>query len=102
MISLKYPQGTNTGSLVGTMLPVKLETIYAAWLTVSLTGAVSVLGNSDCISSFTCEEISLPSTGREYIPLATLYWSCFNQLGFLILPDLTKSLISDLVKSVFL
>tara|TARA_B100001175_G_scaffold299809_1_gene291497 strand:+ start:163 stop:324 length:162 start_codon:yes stop_codon:yes gene_type:complete len=52
-------------SLAGTILPVKLETINAALFTVSLTGAVSVLGNSDCISSFTCEEISLPSIGKE-------------------------------------
>ena len=36
------PQGTNTGSLAGTILPVRLETTNAAWLTVSVTGAVSV------------------------------------------------------------
>ena len=43
---MKCPQGTNTLSLTGTILPVRLETINAAWFTTSVTGAVCVFGCS--------------------------------------------------------
>ena len=77
------------------MLPVKLETTYAAWLTVSVLGCSFSSGTSVKLG-----EKSLPSIGKEYTPRLTLYWSDFNQLGFLSLPCFTRSLISDLVISV--
>ena len=58
-MSLKYPQGTKTGSLSGTILPIRLETTNAALLTSSFTG-YSTKGTSVSDS-----EKSLPAIGSE-------------------------------------